>query len=229
VTVGLTVMLGQAGLGRTASAEQPPVSPVLEWNQIFIDTLIATNTANSSSQRLGAIVHTAIFDSLNGVERRYSPIFVHDKAPRGASRRAAVIAAAYTALVGLFPSQQAALDARYQASLAAQCDDGEHAGQSCELGIKWGTWVAQAVLAWRATDGFSASYPPFSGGTEVGQWRPTTRVRSHEAQGCIHEDVRSGQQHPVQAWTTAESGKRQVHARFRRRQGARPQDRVDAH
>ena len=27
------------------------VNPVLEWNQIFIDTLIATNTANSSSQR----------------------------------------------------------------------------------------------------------------------------------------------------------------------------------
>ena len=43
---------------------------VLEWNQIFIDTLIATNTANSSSQRLGAIVHTAIFDAYNGIERR---------------------------------------------------------------------------------------------------------------------------------------------------------------
>ena len=80
---------------------------VLEWNQIFIDTLIATNTANSSSQRLGAIVHTAIFDAYNGIERRYTPIFVHNSAPHGASRRAAVIAAAYTALVGLFPSQTA--------------------------------------------------------------------------------------------------------------------------
>jgi hypothetical protein len=29
------------------------------------------------------------------------------------------------------------------------------------------------VLAWRASDGFSASYPPFTGGTAVGQWRPT--------------------------------------------------------
>ena len=52
------------------------VNPVLEWNQIFIDTLIATNTANSSSQRLGAIVHTAIFDAYNGIERRYTPLFV---------------------------------------------------------------------------------------------------------------------------------------------------------
>src|SRR5262245_10211051 len=32
-------------------------NPVLEWNQIFIDPLVATNTPNSSSQRLGAIFH----------------------------------------------------------------------------------------------------------------------------------------------------------------------------
>src|SRR4026208_790037 len=82
---------------------------VLEWNQVFIGTLIATNTANSSSQRLGAIVHTAVFDAYNGIERRYTPVFVHATAPRGASRRAAVIASAYTALVGLFPSRQQAL------------------------------------------------------------------------------------------------------------------------
>ena len=40
-------------------------------------------------------------------------------APHGASRRAAVIAAAYTALVGLFPTRQTDLDARYAASLAS--------------------------------------------------------------------------------------------------------------
>jgi hypothetical protein len=46
-----------------SSNAQTEFNQVLEWNQIFIDTLIATNTANSSSQRLGAIVHTAIFDA----------------------------------------------------------------------------------------------------------------------------------------------------------------------
>jgi hypothetical protein len=155
--------------GSSQASEQHP-DQVLEWNQIFIDTLITTNTANSSSQRLGAIVHTAIFDAYNGVERRYTPIFVDDEAPAGASRRAAVIAAAYTALVGLFPSQEPVLTERYEASLAAL---NKSRGQSLERGIAWGTQVAQAVLAWRATDGFSASYPPFIGGTAVGQWRPT--------------------------------------------------------
>lgn len=146
---------------------------VLEWNQVFIDTLIATNTPNSSSQRLGAIVHTAVFDAYNGIERRYTPIFYTAEAPNGASRRAAVIAAAYTALVGLFPSRGPQLTASYEASLAALSDDGGDGGRSRERGIQWGIEVAQAVLAWRAADGFNLTYPTFSGGLATGQWRPT--------------------------------------------------------
>jgi hypothetical protein len=176
LAVGLMVLVVQAGLGRMAAAEDAPGAQVLEWNQIFVDTLIATNTVNSSSQRLGAIVHTSIFDAYNGIERRYQPIFFCERAPRGASRRAAVIAAAYTALSGLFPSRQTELDASYADSLASLDDDdedGAHDGRSRERGLAWGTRVAQAVLAWRATDGFNASYPAFTGGNEVGQWRPT--------------------------------------------------------
>src|SRR4051812_7208108 len=200
LTVGVVVILGLAATARTICAEQTQDSTataedpdhregrrtdleVLDWNQIFIDTLIATNTANSSSQRLGAIVHTAIFDAFNGIEQRYAPIFVQAKAPDGSSRRAAVVAAAHTALVGLFPSQQAALDASYATSLAElreKCEDRGHSPQhvaTCtrrlQRGITWGTEVARAVLIWRATDGFSASYPPFTGGGAIGQWRPT--------------------------------------------------------
>ena len=174
---------------RSSQAEQGR-DQVLEWNQIFIETLIETNTPNSSSQRLGAIVHTAIFDAFNGIERRYTPIFVQDVdgngerlVPRGASRRAAVIAAAYTALVALFPSRATLLQERYAASLAALSEDGGDGGRSLERGIAWGTHVAQSVLAWRATDGFSASYPPFTGGTAVGQWRPISPATAMSAQG----------------------------------------------
>ena len=125
LAVGAIVLLGLSGIGRTACSEEERRGglEVLEWNQIFIDTLVTTNTANSSSQRLGAIVHTAIFDAYNGIERRYTPVFFENEAPHGASRRAAVIAAAHTALVGLFPSQQPALDASYAASLSALSED----------------------------------------------------------------------------------------------------------
>jgi hypothetical protein len=173
-----TLLLSAAVQTPIDAAAPSDGNQVLEWNQIFIDTLIATNTANSSSQRLGAIVHTAIFDAYNGIDRRYTPIFVSGPAPRAASRRAAVIAAAHTALVGLFPSQQPALDVSYAGSLerlSERCERGRQ--RSCaerlQRGIDWGKNVAHAVLAWRASDGFSASYPPFTGGTAVGQWRPT--------------------------------------------------------
>jgi hypothetical protein len=175
---------------RVSQASDQHPDQVLEWNQILVETLIATSTPNSSSQRLGAIVHTAIFDAYNGIERRYTPIFVQNVdgngerlVPPGASRRAAVIAAAYTALVALFPARETPLSDSYAASLAALSDDGEDGGKSRERGIAWGTYVAQLVLAWRASDGFGASYPPFTGGTAVGQWRPIPPATMMSAQG----------------------------------------------
>ena len=188
VAATAAIALGNPASGATGSQEsEEHPNQVLEWNQIFIETLIATNTPNSSSQRLGAIVHTAIFDAYNGIKRRYTPIFAQNVddngrslVPKGASRRAAVIAAAYTALVGLFPSRQGPLSDSYAASLAALGGDG---GRSRERGIAWGEHVARAVLAWRAADGFSASYPPFTGGTAVGQWRPILPATAMSAQG----------------------------------------------
>jgi hypothetical protein len=173
VALAMTAAFNLASPPMSCGSQNDP-NQVLEWNQIFIDTLVATNTPNSSSQRLGAIFHTAIFDAYNGIERRYTQIYVEASAPRGASRRAAVIAAAYTALVGIFPSlsssQRAALDTRYEEALAALSGDD---GKSRQRGIDWGTEVATAVLAWRATDGFNGPNNPVGGGTAVGQWRPT--------------------------------------------------------
>ena len=42
-----------------------------------------------------------------------------------------------------------------------------------ERGVAWGHEVAQAILDWRSTDGFTSSPPPYLGGLDVGQWRPT--------------------------------------------------------
>ena len=158
-----------------------PGNPVLEWNQIFIDTLVAAAPPNITGPRLGALVQAAVFDADNGIEQRYTPLFMARRAPDGASPDAAVVAAAYTALVGLFPSQQATLlDPAYAASLEAlreRCPKGPRPNAICEKriqdGIDWGTDVAHAILAMRANDGFSSSYPAFVGGTAIGQWRPT--------------------------------------------------------
>jgi hypothetical protein len=176
-----TALIGSLHVGTARSwADSTLGNQVLEWNQIFIDTLVATNTPNSSSQRLGAIVHTAIFDAFNGIDRHYTSVFVEVRAPRRFAS-GGVIAAAHGPRRGCFPSQGPLLDTRYECLW--------HAAQRChrrgtarapdvcldriDLGVSWGMEVAQAVLAWRATDGFSATYPPFTGGAAVGQWRPT--------------------------------------------------------
>lgn len=155
---------------------------VLEWNQIFIETLIATDTRNSSSQRLGAILHTAIFDAHNGIEGRYTPIHFTGEPEPGASRRAAVIQAAYEVLLGLFPRREAELKAKYLESLAALSDDDGTGGASRSRGISYGHAVAEAVLDWRAGDGFSTPPPDFFGGTAIGQWRPLNPTSPMSAQ-----------------------------------------------
>jgi hypothetical protein len=166
-----------------AADRTAPAAVGLEWNQIFLDALVATAPPNASHPRLGAILYTAVFDAYNGVDGRHTPLFMDGGPGSGASAPAAVVAAAHTALVGLFPSQQPALDARYAASLAVlqdECARGRQPNgrlrvcqERIERGVEWGSDVAHAVLAWRANDGFGASYPAFVGGTAVGQWRPT--------------------------------------------------------
>ena len=58
------------------------------------------------SMRVAAIVQSAVFDAVNGIARRYTPVHVPPAAPPGASRAAA---AARGALVALFPAQRAML------------------------------------------------------------------------------------------------------------------------
>ena len=85
--VGLALLVSSpVGTAQESSADSRRVNQVLEWNQIFIDTLIATNTANSSSQRLGAIVHTAIFDAYNGIE---AALHTNFRSQHGRPRRVA--------------------------------------------------------------------------------------------------------------------------------------------
>ena len=118
-------------------------------------------------------MQTAVFDALNGIERRYTPVHVAADAPRGASRRAAVAAAAHEALIMLFPAQKAMLDARLAASLAQISDDGDVSGKSIARGLAWGATVADEILAWRASDGFTVVPPPYVAGTAPGNWQPT--------------------------------------------------------
>ena len=148
---------------------------VTDWNQILLDAaLVPPATSPLVITRNAAIVHAAVFDAVNGIERRYNPVHVDPAAPRGASRRAAAVQAAYVTLVKLYPSQKSMFDAKLAASLEAIAS-GPAAENSVSIarGTEWGQTVADAIWTWRSTDGFTPPPPPFLGGLAVGQWRPT--------------------------------------------------------
>lgn len=146
---------------KTAHAAQPNLG--VTWNLIMLQTFHTANVPPPAANRLGAIVQSAVFDAVNGIERRYTPIHVPPAAPADASPNAAAASAAHEALVKLFPAQSATLDAEFAASLE-ETDD---------AGVGWGKTVADQILAWRSTDGFSATPPPYAFSAAPGQWRPT--------------------------------------------------------
>ena len=76
---------------------------VTEWNRNAQKALLTAGASPVVSSRVLAIVQVAVFDSVNGIERRYAPVHADFDAPPGASRRAAAVQAAYAALVKLFP------------------------------------------------------------------------------------------------------------------------------
>ena len=167
LTIGV-LALGAAGFARA--------DEVTDWNQIMFQAALAAvpPTSPLAMGRVGAIVQSSVFDAVNGIERRYTPVHVEPAADRGASRRAAAVQAAYAALVYVYPTQKSALDDKRAASLAAiSSGPGADNSRSIARGIEWGQTVADAIWAWRSTDGFTPPPPPFLGGLGVGEWRPT--------------------------------------------------------
>lgn len=151
---------------------------VLEWNAVLrvavVSPLNSPQIPEPARFRIGAIVHTAMFDALNGIERRHRPIRVASQAPRDSSTRAAVVQAAYSTLVALVPASTAIYDAQLEASLDAIATGPEaDSPESIERGRTWGHKVAEEVLFWRASDGFNAPAPPYLGSDVPGKWRPT--------------------------------------------------------
>jgi PAP2 superfamily len=144
--------------------------PVIDWNQVLLSIVNTPGAqpANIQPTRNFAIVHAAIYDAVNAIDRTHEAYLISVRAPRDASETAAADAAARTALVGLYPSQQAMIDATYTTELAKVPD-----GPAKDQGISLGTETANDLLAIRANDGSSVAPPPFVPGTAPGDFRPT--------------------------------------------------------
>ncbi len=140
---------------------------VTDWNNAALDAIRAGNTSPPIASRSLAILHASIYDAVNGIARTHEHYLVPSVVPRNASRVAAASAAAHRALVNLFPASRSSFDALHAAILAGIPD-----GPPKRVGIIWGEFVANIILAVRAHDGSNAVVPPPSG-SGPGVWVPT--------------------------------------------------------
>ena len=153
-------------VARTARADE-----VTDWNETMLRASLIAAANPLTMSRNSAIVQASVFDAVNGIERRYTPIHVPAAGPAGASQQAAAVQAAYVALVKLYPTQLATFDARRAVSLSSIA--ASESAAAIASGIAWGENVANQIWAWRLTDGIATTTPSWPGNTAIGQWRPT--------------------------------------------------------
>jgi PAP2 superfamily len=140
---------------------------IMDWNA-KADAIAAEKQALPAQQsRAMSMLHIAMFEAVNGIERRYTPYKLTLSADRSTSKEAAAAAAAYDVLLAIYPDQKAVLDTALTASLSGIP---ETEGKS--NGIVPGKKAAEGVIAFRASDGSDAqeSYRPH---TKPGVYVPT--------------------------------------------------------
>jgi hypothetical protein len=198
----LLLILVVLGWSTTARADA-----VIDWNATALRAAFAAGLDFDGGcvdplheSRMMAMMHVAVHDALNAVDRRFKPYAFDGHAPAGTSPEAAVAAAARGVLVavmpelpgdpllGLTPAAGVALvEAAYAAALDAIPD-----GAPKTQGISIGQAAAAAIIALRRNDGanapfldfsyqpgpnpgdfqFIAGYPPFAAGTGWGNVTP---------------------------------------------------------
>ncbi len=162
-----SLIVRQLSFETLAARELFAADMVLDWNEHALAAIRTASTPPPVAARALAILHTAIYDAVNSLERTYKPYAVQLLAPPSASREAAVAAAAQQVLTTLFPAQAATFAAQLTTSLAAVPD-----GAAETAGVTLGTQVATQILARRSTDG-STTVTPYVPGAAPGDWIPT--------------------------------------------------------
>ncbi|MEM6274880.1 MAG: vanadium-dependent haloperoxidase [Myxococcota bacterium] len=159
------------------STESVPLlgNAILRGSEEALDAVREERLGAPVAARIYAIVHAAMFDAVNGMNRtvgfahRPSILVGTDGAPSPfrASRSAAALAAGYTALAELVPERAETLQTRFDLDLRALRflpDD------FIQAGVRWGSEVGERAVEARIDDG-SSPVELLPGGDAPGQFR----------------------------------------------------------
>src|SRR2546430_1252410 len=155
---------------RTALAPKNALDCIHRWNAIAINasgldhTPLAPGEIRTFGEQLGpgrasramAIVHIAIFDSVNSVLGGYQSFTGIQSVKPPVSLDAAVAQAAHDTLAALYPSQAPAFDSLLADDLAKISNKNARAN-----GVSLGQRAAAAILALRTNDGSQVPEPHF--------------------------------------------------------------------
>ena len=177
--------VGLSLTGATASAPGSESNAVIAWNANAGEAVLAACLLGGfapQEARMYAMMHVAVHDALNAIDRRSRPYAVSLNATPGTSPDAAVAAAARDVLVTVLGSFSfflpadcinggiASVEADYAAALAAIPN-----GPARSHGVALGQAAAAAILALRSGDGFDTPPidPTYQEGTAPGEYRYT--------------------------------------------------------
>ncbi|MDZ4849446.1 MAG: phosphatase PAP2 family protein [Pirellulaceae bacterium] len=174
--------LDALGQGSVITREVRLGDVVLDWNASLLNVIRDWTTLSNDpytnrvvterppvAARNLAMVHAAMYDAVNAIEKTHQPYHVDVAAPAGASPVAAAAAAAQRVASQLYQEadERAVFDAALAESLATVPD-----GPGKSAGIALGQQVGDAILAWRSSDGASANIP-YTPGKKTGDWNRT--------------------------------------------------------
>ena len=137
------------------------------WNDLTLRAIRYANVPPPMAVRQMAVVHLAMFDTLDGIDRKYKPYLVEREAVGDCSSEAGVSAAAHHALRTLFPKSADILDSHYNAVLAGIPNTAAKTN-----GIQWGKKVATEFLKLRQFDGAGQS-AGYTYADKPGYWNRT--------------------------------------------------------
>ena len=141
---------------------------IMDWNAKADALAVEKQLLNAPNARGQAMLHIAMFEAVNAIDRRYAPYKLNLTADRAASREAAAAAAAYDVLLALHPDKKADLDAALAGSLAGIAEN-----EAKSKGIELGKQAAAGIIALRANDG-SNTPEDYRPATTAGVYVPTT-------------------------------------------------------
>jgi hypothetical protein len=141
------------GLLLTAPMTAAAANVITDWDEKAVNLVQPGSVfPPPTALRTTAMLHLAMFEAVNSIERRYRPYRVQVAAAPDTSKEAAAAAAAAAVLMKLEPNAAPDIETAVTSYLEKLPD-----GEAKSAGIKLGQEVAAGILQVRASDGASAA------------------------------------------------------------------------